>query len=39
LFDSPSGNGVTNNTNVAVEGAEIIEREIPSILNEDISNF
>ena len=39
LFDLPSGNDVTNDTNVAVEGAEIIEREISSILNEDISNF
>ena len=39
LFGLLSGNDLTNNTNVAAEGAEIIEREIPSILNEDISNF
>ena len=39
FFDLPSANELTNETDVAVEGAEIIEREIPVILNEDISNF
>ena len=39
FFDLPSSNELTNETDVAVEGAEITEREIPVSLNEDISNF
>ena len=39
FFDLPSANELTNETDVALEGAEIIAREIPVILNEDISNF
>jgi hypothetical protein len=39
LFDVISTNDVENAEDVAVEGGENIEREIPSMLNEDISNF
>ena len=39
FFDLPSANELTNETDVAVEGAEINGHEIPVILNEDVSNF
>ena len=39
LFDIIPTNDVGNDQNVAVGGDENDEREIPSISNEDISNF
>ena len=39
LFDILSRNDVENDKNVAVGDDENTEREIPSVLNEDISNF
>ena len=39
LFDILSRNDVENDGNVALGGDENEEREIPSVLNEDISNF
>ena len=39
LFNIIPTNDMENAVNVAVEGGEIVEREIPTTLNEDISNF
>ena len=39
LFDTIPTNDVENDENVAVGGVENEEREIPSMLNEDVSNF
>ena len=39
MFDIIQTNDVENDKNVAVGGDENVEREIPSVLNEDISNF
>jgi hypothetical protein len=39
LFDIMQTSDVENNENVAVGGDENIEREIQSVLNEDISSF
>jgi hypothetical protein len=39
LFDIIQTNDVENDKNVAVGGDENVEREFPSVLNEDISSF
>jgi hypothetical protein len=39
LFDGIPTNNVENAENVAVAGDEILEREIPSVLNKDVTNF
>ena len=39
LFDMPLASNMESDKNVAVRGDENQEREIPSVLNEDISNF
>ncbi len=39
LFDGIPTNDVENAENVAVAGDEILEREIPSVLNKDVTNF
>jgi hypothetical protein len=39
LFDTIPTNDVEKDENVAVGGVENEEREIPSMLNEDVSNF
>jgi hypothetical protein len=39
IFDIMPTNDVENAENVAAEGGQILEREIPSVLNEDISSF